>query len=90
MRSGQLHTNSIALGLSSPAQRGRGTAQSAVEGARGKYASSRSCEVQHAPTTMLRMVPLPRFTGEDTQEPRISAQAVASTLMRAIDPAGAR
>jgi hypothetical protein len=54
--------------LSSPVKRGRGTARRAVEGARCiDGATIDSPEFGKAPTTMLRMVPLPCVAGEDGQ-----------------------
>ena len=59
---------------SSPAKRGRGTMRSMLDGAAAASipgVCSRSMSPfdilpAAAPSTMLRMVPLPRFTGEDT------------------------
>jgi hypothetical protein len=67
----RIFSKSVALGLSSPAQRRRETARRAVEGARAVPVGVAFAESDKAPTTMLRMFPLPRCTGEDAQEPRV-------------------
>ena len=40
--------------------------------------------------TPYRMVPLPRFTGEDTQEPRVSARVIDVPTQASIAVTGAR
>ena len=55
---------------SRPAQRGGGTARRAVGGVSAKTRCIAQAATQHAPSTMLRMVPLPRFAGAEIKPPR--------------------
>jgi hypothetical protein len=52
-------------GLILPRETGEGDRPKGGGGGTRQTRAPRSFDIQHAPTTMLRMVPLPRFAGED-------------------------